>query len=156
MSSLHHGWWRRALSAGATIAVLMGVGGCGHSTSGPASGPASGSASGPATPCTPLPASDVPPIKKALTERDHGTYCATPGTTILVVLKAPDLKPGDGWAQPTVDGPAGGAHAVAPPLTPLRGTTVAAVELSAPGNYTFSSSAASATWRAVVEVSAGH
>ncbi|MGN6721756.1 MAG: hypothetical protein ACTHJM_04000 [Marmoricola sp.] len=132
-------WWRFAALAGATTSLLLTTG-CG--------------AQSPTTSrCAPLPASDVPPMQKALTQSDTGRYCATPGTTILIVLKAKDYSPSSTWAQPAWAGPDGGARWISPPLTPLRGSTVAAIALTAQGTYRLTSNAGSATWLVTVTVS---
>ena len=137
-------WWRSAVLAGATTSLLLTTAACGHSSPTPASSSAG---------CSSLPASDVPPMQKALTQSDTGRYCAASGTTILIVLKAKDFSPSSAWAEPSWAGPSGGARWLSAPLTPLRGTTVAAIELTAPGTYRLTSSAGSATWLATVTVS---
>lgn len=138
-------WWRHSLVAGAATTLFL-TSACGGSA------PASQQAS--SGPCRTMPASDVPPLQKALTERDHGTYCASVGVTILVVLKARDFGPATSWSTPTIDGPSGGVSGIAPPLTALRGSTIAAMSLSAPGTYTFRSATPDhESWQAVVTVS---
>ncbi|MGN6161149.1 MAG: hypothetical protein ACTHOG_05530 [Marmoricola sp.] len=102
--------------------------------------------------CTALPASDVPPIAKALTQANTGSYCARPGTSVLITLKAATPDPGHAWALPQVTGPSGGSHWLSVPLTSVRGTTVAAIEVDSPGSYRLSSSASGRTWQATLEV----
>lgn len=143
-------WWRRALVAGATTAVVTSLSACG-TTPTTASG-ASETGSG----CKPLPDSTVPATQKALTQSDSGTYCAKPGTTILVVLKAAVVDAAHAWAEPSVTGPDGGVHQVTVPLTTVRGSTVAGFQVTAPGTYTFASeTGAHEKWQAVVEVATG-
>lgn len=144
-------WWRRALVAGATTAVLLPLTACGTTADTTSGAPATGSA----RPCKRLPDSTVPATQKALTQADTGTYCATPGTTILVALKASDLDAAHAWGEPSVTGPDGGVHQVTVPLTAVRGTTVAGFKVTAPGSYTFASeTGAHQKWQALVEVSA--
>lgn len=144
MADINQWWWRHALVAGATTALLL-TSGCGTSPT-----TAGAKTSGP---CTALPVSDVPPLQKALTETDRGTYCARRGVTILIVLKGKDFSATTAWATPSIDGPNGGVSSIAPPLTALRGTTIAAVRLNAPGAYTFSSTTPDhESWQAVVSV----
>lgn len=145
MVSTTRQWWRRARVAGATTALFLAAG-CGGSSATPGP-PSSG-------PCSLLPASDVPPMQRALTERNHGTYCASRGVTILIVLKGRDFTAANAWSSPDVTGPDNGVSVIAPPLTSLRGTTVAAVALTAAGQYTFrSTTPAHDSWQAVVNVS---
>lgn len=133
-------WWRSAIAAGATTAFILATSaGCGQAT------PASSR-------CAVLPASDVPPMQKALTEHDTGSYCATAGTTILIVLKAKDFTAASAWAPPSITGPTGGTRWLTAPLTALRGTTVAAVALTAAGTYRVSSTAGTSSWQATVRV----
>ena len=125
---------------GATIALVLTLVGCGSSTR--------------AAACSALPASTVPPMQKVITQADTGTYCASVGTPILIVLRAKDFSSGSAWAQPSAAGPSGGTHWLSPPMTALRGTTVAAVEFGAVGTYDLTSTAGSARWHALVEVTA--
>ena len=128
------------MTAGATTAfVLATTVACGQATTAPGH-------------CSSLPASDVPPMQKALTEQNTGTYCEPVGTTILIVLKAKDFTAADAWAPPSVTGPTGGARWLSPPLTALRGTTVAAVALTTAGTYQVSSTAGSGSWRATIKI----
>ena len=136
---------RRALVAGAFGTALFLTSACGSTASSP-SAPSSSS-------CQALSDSQVPPLQKALTEQSTGTYCAHPGVTILVVLKAHDLTAARAWAEPDITGPDGGVTLLTAPLTTLRGTTVAAVSLTIPGPYTFTSTTPShESWQATVEV----
>lgn len=145
-------WWRRALLAGATTAVLTSMAACGASPDATSGASATGSPG----PCKALADSAVPPMQKALTQSDTGTFCATVGTSILVVLKASAFDAAHAWAEPSVTGPDGGVHQVTVPLTALRGTTVAGFQITAPGSYTFASSTGThEQWHAVVEVAAG-
>jgi hypothetical protein len=136
---------RRALVAGAFGTALFLTSACGTNHAGPAT---SSSA-----PCHPLPDSQVPPLQKALTEQSTGTYCAPAGVTLLVVLKAHDFTPARAWAEPDITGPDGGVKLLTAPLTTLRGTTVAAVSLTIPGPYTFTSATPDhEAWQATVQV----
>ena len=126
------------MTGGATIALLLSLVGCGGSA--------------PAAACKPMAASTVPPMQKLLTQADTGTYCASVGTSILIVLTAKDYSASTMWAQPSASGPTGGTHWLNPPMTGLRGTTVAAVEFGATGTYDLTSTAGSTTWHATVEV----
>lgn len=128
------------MTGGATIALLASLVGCG------------GASTPSAARCTALPASTVPPMQKVITQRDTGTYCASPGTSILIVLKARDFSPGAAWAQPSASGPTGGTHWLSPPLTSLRGTTVAAVQFDTAGTYELTSTTGATTWHATLEV----
>lgn len=129
------------MTGGATIALLVTLLGCGAST------PA-------AARCVALPASTVPPLQKLITQSDTGTYCASPGTSILIVLKARDFSPAAAWAQPSATGPTGGTHWLSPPMTSLRGTTVGAVRFDLPGTYELVSTAGTTRWHATIEVAA--
>ena len=91
-------------------------------------------------------------MQKALTQDDKGTYCASPGTTILIVLKAKDFAPDSAWAPPSVTGPSGGTRWLGVPLTALRGTTVAALALTVPGTYRLTSVAGTHIWQAAIRV----
>lgn len=133
-------WWRPAMTGGATIALLLALVGCGGST------PAA------TVRCTALAASTVPPMQKVITQSDTGTYCASPGTSILIVLKARDFSAASAWAQPSATGPTGGTHWLSPPMTSLRGTTVAAVQFDKTGTYQLTSTAGATTWHATIEV----
>lgn len=145
-------WWRRALVAGATTAVLLSASACGTTHDSTSGTPGTDTS----LPCKALAESQVPPLQKALNETSHGTYCATPGTTILVVLKASSFDSRHAWDEPSVTGPAGGVHQLTVPLTTLRGTTVAGFQVTAPGSYRFASTTpAHERWQAVVEVKPG-
>ena len=140
-------WWRRALVAGATTAVVLSLSSCGTASPSTSGAPPTSSHG----PCRPLPDSTVPAMQKALSQTDTGTYCATPGTAILVVLKASDFQAAHAWDEPSVTGPDGGVHQVTVPLTTVRGTTVAGFQITAAGRYTFASETPShQKWQAVV------
>lgn len=141
----HRSQTRRALVAGAFGTALLLTSACATTAASPH---ASSSGS-----CQTLPDSQVPPLQKLLTEQSTGTYCARAGVTILIVLKAHDLTPATAWAEPDITGPDGGVTMLAAPLTTLRGTTVAAVSLTIPGPYTFTSTTPDhASWQATVVV----
>lgn len=144
MSCINHRWWRRALVAGATTALFLTTS-CGTNAARPSATSSSA--------CRALLDSQVPPLQKALTEQSTGTYCAHTGVTILVVLKAHDLTPARAWAGPDITGPDGGVTMLTAPLTSLRGTTVAAVSLTIPGPYTFTSTTPDhESWQTTVQV----
>lgn len=141
----HRSQTRRALLAGAFGTALLLTSACGTTTAGPGA-----TDSGP---CKTLPDSAVPPLQKALTEQSTGTFCAAAGVTILIVLKAHDFTAARAWAQPDITGPDGGVKLLSAPLTTLRGTTVAAVSLTSPGPYTFTSATPDhESWQANVQV----
>lgn len=144
--TIRKGWWRSTLVVGATTALLP-LSGC--STAGSSAQSTSPSTS---TSCVDLPPSDVPALNGALTQADTGNYCAHPGTSVLVVLKAATPAPADRWSASAVAGPAGGATRVSAPLTALRGTTVAAYRFASAGSYQLTAVAPGRSWHATITV----
>jgi hypothetical protein len=148
--TIRKGWWRATLAVGATTALLPLSGCSAASTSAQSTSPPHASTR-PST-CVGLPPSDVPALNGALTQADTGNYCAHPGTSVLVVLKAATPAPADRWSASGVAGPAGGATRVSAPLTALRGTTVAAYRFARPGSYQLTAVARGRSWHATITV----
>lgn len=148
--TIRKGWWRSTVVVGATTALLP-LSGCGTAgTSAQSTSPPHASTR--PSVCVGLPPSDVPALNGALTQADTGNYCAHPGTSVLVVLKAASPAPADRWSASGVAGPAGGATRVSAPLTALQGTTVVAYRFARPGSYQLAAQASGRSWHATITV----